>query len=1028
MSIAEYSIKNRLITWIVVILSIAGGVYAYQMMPRFEDPEFTIRIAQVITEYPGATPEEVANEVSDALEAEIQSMQEVDEITSTSSDGLSIIDVEIKFDFAPDKQALQAVWSKLRNRVDDAVADLPPGAGQPVVNDEYGDVYGLYYLVTGDGFTLKELEDYTLALRKNILTVDGVAKVELSGDQTEAIYVEVSRERAAALGVSISNIFNDLAQQNSVVSAGDAVIGDRRIVIHPTGALDTVSAIENVVVTTGADGDLVYLRDIATVQRGLVDPPMNLVRFNGQEAIGFGVSNVSGANVAKMGEAVRAKIEETIGERPIGVELHEFYHQGDAVNESVVSFVWNVVAALVIVLVVLFVFMGFNSAIIIGFTLLVTIAATLATMLVADIPLHRISLGALIIALGMLVDNAIVVTEGILVGVQKGRKKLDIAVETVGKTKWALLGGTVIGAIAFAPIGFAPGDTGEYAGDLFWVVSISLLYSWIFAITLVPMLADMIFKQASNADADKPDGVMTRLYKSFMRGVLTLRWLVVAGAIGVFAASVVAFQSVKVGFFPASTTPQIAVDYWLPQGTDIAATSLDMARIERELMEFDGVEGVHTIVGSGGLRYMLIYSPENPNAAYGQFLIQTRDFDVIEGLVPQIQTYLDENYPASQARVKKFVLGPSQGSKIEAVFRGPDPRELRRLASEAKAIMITDPEAVGVKTDWRQEIPVFEPVYDGERGRRVGVAREDLAAALETNFSGATIGVYREGDDLIPIISRAPERDRLDFESGETIQVPSSRTGASVPVSETVRGLNVIWRDGRLLREDRVWTLKVQADPKVGVLASAVLARVQPQIEAIALPEGYSLRWDGEIGDSTEANGQLAGTFPLAAMAIVLVMIFLFNALRQPAAIWTIVPLVIVGVVVGLLATNTTYEFMAILGTLSLVGLLIKNAIVLLDQMDLEIREGKPRHDAVIDSAASRVRPVMMGSMTTVLGVIPLFSDVFFASMAVVIAFGLSFGTLITLVVLPAIYALYFGIKSSESVRAQERKMSYAPS
>ncbi|MEM9168949.1 MAG: efflux RND transporter permease subunit [Pseudomonadota bacterium] len=1028
MSIAEYSIKNRLITWIVVLLSVAGGVYAYQMMPRFEDPEFTIRIAQVITEYPGATPEEVANEVSDALEAEIQSMQEVDEITSTSSDGLSIIDVEIKFDFAPDKQALQAVWSKLRNRVDDAVSDLPPGAGQPVVNDEYGDVYGLYYLVTGDGFTLKELENYTLALRKNILTVDGVAKVELSGDQTEAIYVEVSRERAAALGVSISNIFNDLAQQNSVVSAGDAVIGDRRIVIHPTGALDTVSAIENVVVTTGADGDLVYLRDIATVQRGLVDPPMNLVRFNGQEAIGFGVSNVSGANVAKMGEAVRAKIEETIGERPIGIELHEFYHQGDAVNESVVSFVWNVVAALVIVLVVLFVFMGFNSAIIIGFTLLVTIAATLATMLVADIPLHRISLGALIIALGMLVDNAIVVTEGILVGVQKGRKKLDIAVETVGKTKWALLGGTVIGAIAFAPIGFAPGDTGEYAGDLFWVVSISLLYSWIFAITLVPMLADMIFKQVSNADADKPDGAMTRIYKSFMRGVLTLRWLVVAGAIGVFTASVVAFQYVKVGFFPSSTTPQIAVDYWLPQGTDIAATSLDMARIERELMEFDGVEGVHTIVGSGGLRYMLIYSPENPNAAYGQFLIQTRDFDVIEGLVPQIQTYLDENYPASQARVKKFVLGPSQGSKIEAVFRGPDPRVLRRLASEAKAIMITDPEAVGVKTDWRQEIPVFEPVYDGERGRRVGVAREDLAAALETNFSGTTIGVYREGDDLIPIISRAPERDRLDFESGETIQVPSSRTGASVPVSETVRGLNVIWRDGRLLREDRVWTLKVQADPKVGVLASAVLARVQPQIEAIALPEGYSLRWDGEIGDSTEANGQLAGTFPLAAMAIVLVMIFLFNALRQPAAIWTIVPLVIVGVVVGLLATNTTYEFMAILGTLSLVGLLIKNAIVLLDQMDLEIREGKPRHDAVIDSAASRVRPVMMGSMTTVLGVIPLFSDVFFASMAVVIAFGLSFGTLITLVVLPAIYALYFGIKSSESVRAQERKMSYAPS
>ncbi len=1026
MSIAEYSIKNKLIIWIVVILSVFGGVYAYQTMPRFEDPEFTIRIAQVITQYPGATPEEVANEVSDAIEAELQTMQEVEEITSTSSDGLSIITVEIKFDFSPDKEALQAVWSKLRNRVDDAVSDLPPGARQPIVNDEYGDVYGLYYLVTGSGFTIKELEDYARALRRDILTVDGVAKVELIGEQTEAIYVEVSRERAAALGVSIGNIYNDLAQQNSVVSAGDAVIGDRRIVIHPTGSLDTVSAIENVVVTTGAGGDLVYLRDVATVRRGLIDPPINLVRYNGEAAIGFGVSNVSGANVAKMGEAVRAKIDETLVERPIGIDLHEFYHQGDAVNESVVSFVWNVVAALAIVLVVLFAFMGLNSAIIIGFTLLVTIAATLATMLVADIPLHRISLGALIIALGMLVDNAIVVTEGILVGVQNGRRKLDIAVETVGKTKWALLGGTVIGAIAFAPIGFAPGNTGEYAGDLFWVVAISLLFSWIFAITLVPMLADIIFKERGGGDAAKPEGRSTRLYKRFMRGVLNARLLVVMCAAGVFAASIVGFQFVKMGFFPASTTPQIAVDYWLPQGTDVSATSLDMARIERDLLELEGVKGVQTIVGSGALRYMLIYSPENPNSAYGQFLIQTTDFNAIEGLVPVIQTYLDETYPAAQARVKKFILGPSQGSKIEAVFRGPDPRELRRLASEAKAILIADPDAVGVKTDWRQEIPVFQPVYDGERGRRVGVAREDLAAALETNFSGTTIGVYREGDDLIPIISRAPDRDRFDFESGSTIQVPSSRTGAAVPVSETVRRLDVIWRDGRLLREDRVWTLKAQADPKVGVLPSAILARVQPQIEAIDLPEGYSLRWDGEIGDSAEANSQLAGTFPLAAIAVVLVMIVLFNALRQPAAIWTIVPLVIVGVTVGLLVTNTTFEFMAILGTLSLIGLLIKNAIVLLDQMDLEIREGKPRHDAVVDSAASRVRPVMMGSMTTVLGVIPLFSDVFFASMAVVIAFGLSFGTLITLIVLPAVYALYFGIKPSETAEVANQQAAYA--
>lgn len=1026
MGIAEYALKNRLIMWITVFLALIVGTMAYQSMPRFEDPEFIIRTAQITTSYPGASPEEVANEVSDTIEAELQSMQEVDEITSTSSDGLSIIEVEIKYAFSPDKEALQAVWSKLRNRVTDAAADLPPGAETPVVNDQYGDVYGLYYLATGTGFSITELEDYVSALRKHILTVDGVAKVEKIGGQTEAIYVEISKERAAALGVSVDNIYNDLAQQNSVISAGDAVIGDQRIVIQPTGSLDSVSAIENVVVTTGAGGDLVYLRDIAGVRRGYVDPPANLVRYNGEDAIGFGVSNVSGANVAKMGEEVRAVIEATLGERPVGIDVHEFYHQGDAVNESVESFAWNVVAALVIVLITLFIFMGFRSAIIIGFTLLVTIAATLAVMNFANIPLHRISLGALIIALGMLVDNAIVVTEGVLVGVQNGRKKIDIATETVNKTKWALLGGTVIGAIAFAPIGFAAGDTGEYAGDLFWVVLISLMFSWLFAITLVPLLADLIFKEAAASGGAKEDGRLTRTYKTFMRGILAARWAVVSIAVCAFATSIWAFRFVQIGFFPASTTPQIAIDYWLPQGTNIDVTSLHMSRIEQDLLKIEEIDSVQTVVGSGALRYMLIYSPENQNGAYGQALIRVTDYDAIEDLVPRIQNYLDETYPASQARAKKFILGPSQGSKIEAVFRGPDPGVLRQLAAEAKAIMITDPDTIGVKTDWRQEVPIFSPDYDAERGRRVGVAREDLASAFETNFSGRNIGVYREGDDLIPIISRAPDRDRLDFASGDTIQVPSQRSGATVPASETVRGLDLIWRDGQLLREDRVWTLKVQSDPRIGVLASTILARVQPEIEAIELPEGYSLRWDGEIGDSSEANGQLAGTFPIAAIAVVLVMILLFNALRQPLAILTISPLIIVGVVVGLLSTNTTYEFMAILGTLSLIGLLIKNAIVLIDQIDLEIREGKPRYDAVVDSATSRVRPVMMGSMTTVLGVIPLFSDVFFASMAVVIAFGLSFGTLITLILLPAIYAIYFGIKSSEKADVKEEVEAYA--
>ena len=870
-------------------------------------------------------------------------------------------------------------------------------------------------MITGPGFSISEIEDFAEDLRTDLLTIDGVAKIELSGTQSEAIYVEISRDRVAALGLSIQNIFDDLSGQNSVISAGRIEADGSRIVINPSGELSTVVAIANTVVSSTQSNDLVYLKDVASISRGFVEPAFSIVRFNGERAIGLGISNVTGANAGRIGEDVRSMIDGSIGKRPIGIEVHEFYHQGDAVNESVNSFALNVLAALAIVLITLFFFMGLRSAIVIGAVLLVTIAATLATMNFVGIPLHRISLGALIIALGMLVDNAIVVTEGILVGVQSGRKKIDIARDIVDRTKWALLGGTAIGIIAFAPIGFAPGDTGEYTNHLFWVVCISLIYSWIFALTLAPMFSDLLFAEAGDGDVIVEDGRLTRFYKAFMGGLLRVRWLVVAVSLAFFSVAIVGFQSVKTGFFPASTTPQIAIDYWLPEGTAIETTGADLVAIENYLMQLEGIERVHTIAGLGGLRYMLIYQTVDPNSAFGQILIRVDDYDRISSLIPTIQSHLEENYPASQPRVWKFTLGPGQGSKIEAVFQGPDPAVLRGLSSQAKAIIQDVPTAKGIKTNWRQEVPVIIPEYDAERARRIGISREDLANALATNFSGTTVGVFREGDDLIPIISRAPASERLDLESSGGLQILSGRTGQTVPVSEVTQEPRIIWRDSQLHREDRVWTLKVQADPVPGVLASDVMSIIQPKIEAIPLPVGYTLRWDGEVGDSSEANGQLAGTLPYALLAIVLVLVFLFNGLRQPLAIWTIAPLAIIGIVVGLISTDTTLEFMAILGILSLIGLLIKNAIVLVDQMDLEIEAGKPGFEAVVDSAASRVRPVMMGAMTTVLGVIPLFSDIFFASMAVVIAFGLSFATVITLIVLPVVYAIYFGIHAPKT-------------
>lgn len=1016
MSPAEFSIKNRLICFIIISGALIGGWLAYQNMSRFEDPEFTIREALIITQYPGATPQEVAEEVSEVIESALQQMQEVEEVRSVSSAGLSRITVEIKYGFSPDKAALQQIWGKVRNKVSDAAAGLPPGAAEPVVNDDFGDVYGLFYLLTGEGYTDKELYEYAKNVRTDLLRGDGVAKVAIGGAQREVIYVEIARDRAAQLGVSVQQLYNDLAQQNSVVSAGDVQVGERRLLISPSGAVDSISSIENIIVSTATSGTLVYLKDIAEIHRAYSDPPSQIVRYNGKPAIAIGISNVTGANVVKMGASIDRILAESTSRRPIGMELHEYYHQGKIVDIAVENFALNVLAALGIVLVTLLIFMGLRSAIIIGGILVLTIAATLATMQFVGIPMHRISLGALIIALGMLVDNAIVVTEGILVGVQNGRKKLDISKEIVKRTIWPLLGGTLVGIIAFAPIGFAPGSTAEFTGHLFWVVLISLLYSWLFAITAVPLFADLLFQEKAIEEgaASKGDGRFMRAYKSFMRSILGLRWAVVGVVVALFSASVWGFQFVKPGFFPASTSPQIVVDYWLTEGTDISETERDMVRLERDLSALAGVEDVQTLIGGGTLRFMLVYSPQAPNSSYGQFLIKVADYREIDRLLPEIQRHIDGNYPNAQAKVWRFQLGPGGGSKIEATFSGTDPAVLRRLANEAKAIMAADGRAISIKDNWRQPVSLIQPIYSEGRGRRLGISREDLAEALQSSFSGQTVGVYREGDELIPIVSRAPASERLGANSIGDIQIVSPITGETVPLIEVVDGVETVWRDGQLRKVDRVLTIKAQADPIAGDLAGDLQARLQPLIEAMELPDGYTLEWDGEAGASSESNENLASTIPLGFLAMVLVVVILFNALRQPLIIWLIVPLALIGVVSGLLVTGTPFEFMAILGLLSLSGLLIKNAIVLVDQMDLEIRDGKPRFDAVIDSAASRVRPVMMGSLTTVLGVIPLFSDAFFKSMAVVLVFGLTFATVLTLIVLPALYAIFFRVRGSE--------------
>ena len=1015
MKLAEYFVEKRVISTVLALLLLGGGWYSYTKLSRFEDPEFTIRSAMIVTPYPGARPAEVEEEVTDAVESAAQQMQEVKEITSVSRAGRSEVMVEMQIAFSPTKEELQGLWSKLRNKMRDAEAQLPPGAGPIMVNDDYGDVYGVFFALTGDGYTPAELTDYAETLRRELVVVPGVARVAFLGGQKESIFIEISRERAARLGISPDAIFATLDKQNMAGPAGSVRVGPERIEISPEGRIGSVEAVKNLRITGGDGGRQILLSDVAEVTRGYQEPPSCILRYGGKPALGIGISNISGGNVVETSKAVARRLAELEALRPVGMELHTISDQGGSVELAVKGFMVNLLESVAIVVVTLLVFMGLRSGLIMGAVLLLTVCGTLMMMHMDGIAMQRISLGALIIALGMLVDNAIVVTEGILIRVQGGGDGRKAARDIVGQTIWPLLGGTIVGVLAFSAIGFSPDSTGEYAGSLFWVICFSLFLSWLFAVTFTPFFCVALLRPGKKAaeGGDPYGNRFFRAYTALLRGLIGHRWLTLAAMILMLAAAAAGFGRVPTGFFPDSTRNQFVVDYWLPEGTDIRTVDKDLADIEKWVGEMGGITNVTTIVGQGALRFMLTYGPESPAASYGQLLVDVDDYRKIPELVSTIQKRLDAEYPDAQAKAWKFILGPGGGSKIQAAFRGPDPAVLRELSGKAKEIFHANPDAIAVKDDWRGRVKVARPVFSEEQARRAGVSLADLRKALQTAFSGTQVGVYREGDKIIPIISRAPAGERADLDNISAVQVHSPQAGAYVPLAQLVSEIRTDFEDPIIRRKNRFPTITAMCDPRAGVLASSVFNEVRPKVEAIPLPPGYELKWEGEYGDSTEAQKGLASMLPFGFLAMVLTVLMLFNGIRQVLIIWLAVPLAIIGVTIGLLLFQAPFEFMAILGFLSLVGMLIKNAIVLVDQIDLEIRGGKERFQAVVESAASRVRPVSMGALTTALGMLPLLADPFFRSMAVTIIFGLSFATLLTLLVVPVLYAAFFNIRKA---------------
>ncbi|WP_333002407.1 efflux RND transporter permease subunit [Vibrio coralliilyticus] len=1017
MSIAEYSIKNKVISWLFLVILAVGGYTSFMDLGRLEDPAFTIKDAMIISTYPGATSQEVEEELTYPLEKEIRKLPYIDKITSTSSNGMSQIMVSMEMEYGPDE--LPQIWDEMRRKIYDLQPSLPSGVNSIQIIDDFGDVYGVMLMLTGDGYDYIELKRYADYLSRELELVDGVGKVTISGDQQEQLFVEVSLERLAALNLDMNTVVGLLSQQNSVQSAGDVMVNGQSLTIRPNGTMSSEQELEDLIIHGRDTGNLIRLKDVATVSRGIQDKPSNVLTYNGKPAINLAISFGSGVNVVEVGNAIQAELAELENIKPAGVEINYFYNQSAEVDNSVNDFIISLGQAVAIVIIVLLFAMGLRSGLIIGAVLLLTVFGTFILMKQYDVELHRISLGALIIALGMLVDNAIVVVEGILVGLKKGKTKLQAAVDIVKQTQWPLLGATVIAITAFAPIGLSQDATGEFMGSLFWVLCFSLFLSWITALTLTPFLADLMLKEnETNADAEDVDpykGILFTVFGACLKFALRFRWLTVASMVGLLVVAVIGFGMVKQSFFPPSNTPMFYVDMWMPEGTDIRKTVEETKKVEQYIRAKDNVEFVTTTTGQGLQRFALTYQPEKSYEAYTQLQVRTPDREVMFSLLEELDRELSVQFNQPTFQFKLMEFGPSPASKIEARITGPDPQTLRSIAAKVEDILLADPGARNVRHDWRERTKELVPQFNESKARRLGISKEDVSNTLQMAFGGTPIGLLRDGTHMLPIIARLPEEERVDFESLANVKIWSPSLQTYIPVDQVIDGVSLQWQEPLIQRRDRKRTLTVLADHDVlgNETAASLFARIQPKVQAMSLPEGYSISWGGEYESSKDAQEALFGSLPMGYMLMFIITMFLFNSLRKPLVIWFTVPLSIIGVSIGLLATDMPFSFTAFLGLLSLSGMILKNGIVLLDQINIELESGKDPYQAVFDSAISRVRPVSMAALTTILGMIPLVFDAFFGSMAITIMAGLGFATVLTLIVVPVLFAIFYRIKPS---------------
>lgn len=1034
MNITEYALNNRALIKFFIAVLVGGGMFAFVSMSKLEDPELKVKQAMVVTVYPGASAHKVELEVTDVLEKSIRSMGEVDNIQSKSMADVSQITVELSSTVKPDE--LEQKWDMLRRKVANVQAELPSGAVASVVMDDFGDVYGMFYAMTTDGIADEELLDYAWLVKRELQDIEGVRRVEIYGDRKPCINIEIIQDRMANMGVHPLEVLSTLNAQNQTVYPGYFNSGDERIRVKISDNYQTIEDIRNLIIQ-GHEQDQLRLGDIAAVTRGYREPSRNEMRYDGSRALGISLSMEKGGNIVDLGKVVDKELDQLKARMPVGIDFHKVFFQPDQVSHSIRVFMVNLIESVLIVIVVLMLTMGLRSGMIIGTGLVIIVLGSFVVLYLFDGTLQRVSLGALIIAMGMLVDNAIVIIDGIQVDLERGVAKPGALVNIAKKTAWPLLGATLIAILAFLPIFLSPDTTGEYVRDLFIVLAVSLLLSWILALTQIPLHADRVLKVKERPSGELYDSRVYRVFRHFLRYMLWHKKLALAVTLVLLGVSVYLFRYIPQGFFPDLSYKQLYVEFQMPEGTRMERVKSDLGEIERCLLQYPGVEHVTTSFGGTPSRYNLVRSIAEPSMGYGELIVDFETPEKLKVSIPELQEYLTENYPDAYVRIKRYNL-MYEKFPVELMFTGPDPAVLKELTAKAENIMRETPAAMLVRRDWDPMVPVLSVEYDQPIARTVGLSRTDIGMSMLSATDGLPVGAYYEGTHALPLYLKSVDHRRENVGMLNNIPVwsmlPSVSglngdvlkgllTGTvksedllqdaigSIPLSQATRGIDVCWEDPVVRRYNGQRAMKAQCNNVWGATAEEVRQAIMPAIDTITLPEGYAYKWLGEYRASSQSTKYLFGSLPWAIVMMIAILIMLFRDFRKPAIIFLCLPLAMIGIVLGMLLTGKDFGFVAIVGALGLIGMMIKNGVVLLDEITLQIGSGKEPEAALLDSSSSRFRPVMMAALTTILGMIPLLSDDLFGAMAVTIMFGLLVGTVITLVFIPVLYALFFGMK-----------------